>query len=94
MTVTATEFKARCLSLMDGVKRTHEPILITKHGEVVAQLVPPPSDEKPWLRLRGTGRIRGDLVSPAIAEAKIDAVTGREVRHGKRKKKNARHPPH
>ena len=39
--VTATEFKARCLSLMERVRKTRQPVLITKRGRAVAQLVPP-----------------------------------------------------
>ena len=38
-TVSATEFKAHCLALMDEVARTGDEIVITKHGKVVAKLV-------------------------------------------------------
>jgi prevent-host-death family protein len=40
MTVTVTELKAKCLSLVDQVQKTGHAILITKHGEIVAKLVP------------------------------------------------------
>lgn len=39
MEVTATEFKAKCLSLIDQVHGGGEPVVITKHGRVVAKLV-------------------------------------------------------
>ena len=39
MELTATEFKAKCLSLIDQVHAGGEPVVITKHGKVVAQLV-------------------------------------------------------
>ena len=39
-TIPAGEFKAKCLKLMDEVKELHQPIVITKHGKPVAQLVP------------------------------------------------------
>lgn len=46
-TVKASEFKAKCLQLMDDVARTGEPLIITKNGVPVAQLAPikqkPPS---------------------------------------------------
>lgn len=88
MTVTATEFKAKCLSFMDQVGETQEPVLITKHGEVVAQLVaPPPTQKKPWLALRGTGKIRGNIVSSTLNQSDFDCVTGRELQHGKRSKR-------
>lgn len=40
-TIQASEFKAKCLALLDEVARTGETIVITKHGEPVAKLVPP-----------------------------------------------------
>mgnify|MGYP001262103698 CR=1 FL=1 len=74
MTITATEFKARCLSLMERVRLTREPVLITKRGRVVAQLAPPPSEEKPWLRLRGSVVHMGDVISPVVSEEEIEAL--------------------
>ena len=75
MTITATEFKARCLSLMERVRRTHKPVLITKRGRVVAQLVPAPvEDAKPWLRLRGSVTHQGDVLSPVVADDEVHAL--------------------
>ncbi len=80
MTVTATEFKAKCLALMERVKKTHESVLITKRGEIVAQLAPAPtSATKPWLALRGSGKIHGDIVSPAMSDAEIDRYIREEA---------------
>jgi prevent-host-death family protein len=39
-TISAAEFKARCLTLMDDVNRTRETLVITKRGKPVARLVP------------------------------------------------------
>ena len=39
-TIAAGKFKARCLTLMDDVQATRQPILITKRGKPVAKLVP------------------------------------------------------
>jgi prevent-host-death family protein len=39
-TVKASEFKAKCLALMDEVARTGEPILVTKNGKPIAELRP------------------------------------------------------
>ena len=36
----ASEFKARCLKLMDEVQETGEEIIITKNGKPVSRLVP------------------------------------------------------
>ena len=38
--IIASEFKAKCLKIMDEVTATGEPAIITKHGVPVAQLVP------------------------------------------------------
>lgn len=38
--IKASEFKAKCLHLMDLVNQTHEEIIITKNGKPVSRLVP------------------------------------------------------
>lgn len=38
--IKASEFKAKCLHLMDEVKRTGEEFIITKNGKPVSKLVP------------------------------------------------------
>ncbi len=56
--VTATEFKAKCLRLLDEVNRTGEELVISKHGKPVARVVPE-NPKKPWLALRdGIDRLR------------------------------------
>lgn len=75
--VPISKFKATCLALLDRVKRTGEPILITRRGEPIAQVLPPPPQERPasWLgRLKGTGRIVGDIVGPATSEEEWEAL--------------------
>ena len=65
--VTISEFKTKCLALVDRVKKSGQPLLITKRGKPIAQVVPPPEGDKPrsWLGcMRGTGSIVGDIVSP------------------------------
>jgi prevent-host-death family protein len=39
--ITATQFKARCLRLLDEVAETGETLVITKHGRPVARVEPP-----------------------------------------------------
>lgn len=39
-TIQASEFKAKCLALMDQVARTGETIVVTKNGKPVAELRP------------------------------------------------------
>lgn len=38
--ISASEFKARCLELMDEVNASRSELVITKHGAAVARLVP------------------------------------------------------
>ena len=66
--MAAGQFKNRCLALMDEVQRTGQPILITKHGKPVAQLIPaaPPEDEI-FGRMAGKIKIIGDIISPVTA---------------------------
>ena len=51
--ITASQFKARCLRLLDEVAETGETLVVTKHGHPVARVVPPlgPDD------LRGSVKI-------------------------------------
>ncbi len=69
MIITATEFKAKCLELMDTVNRTGEVLQITKRGKVVAELHAP--DEK---KIYGPGfakgefTIIGDIMAPYDVE--------------------------
>jgi antitoxin (DNA-binding transcriptional repressor) of toxin-antitoxin stability system len=58
MEISATEFKAKCLALIDQVHSTREPVLIRKRGKIVAKLLPENDpDEKPWLATTSTSTI-------------------------------------
>ena len=81
MTFTASEFKAKCLSLMEHVRKSGESISITKRGVEVARLGPPKSKEKPWQRLKGSAQVLGDIVSPLLGDEDFDAFTGHELKH-------------
>lgn len=76
-TVPVSKFKATCLALLDKVKRTRKPILVTRKGEPLALVGPPPEPERPasWLgTFQASGRIVGDIVSPASDEREWDAL--------------------
>jgi len=63
--VSAGEFKARCLALMDDVRDTGGEYVITKRGVPVAKLVPVQTSRRRYLgSLKGTGKTLGDIVSP------------------------------
>lgn len=61
-TISAAEFKARCLTLMDDVNSTRETLVITKRGKPVARLVPAGKERRDFIgRLKGVIEIVGDL---------------------------------
>jgi prevent-host-death family protein len=63
--VAAAEFKAHCLGLLEEVRTTREPVLITKRGQPVAKLVPAGTSSDDFIgRLEGVIKIAGDIESP------------------------------
>lgn len=63
-TLTATEFKAKCLDILDRVgSRELEQVVITKRGKVVAVLVPPDAPAERVTRIWGF--LRDSVVIPA-----------------------------
>lgn len=72
-----SEFKATCLAVLKRVRLTGEPVLITRFGDPVAEIVPPSPPPRPaeWLgSMQGTARITGDLVSPVVDEDEWDVL--------------------
>ena len=68
-TITTSEFKAKCLKLMDEVAESGNQIVITKNGRPVSRIMP--YRNKPQMlfgRHRDKIRILGDIVSPMPAE--------------------------
>ncbi len=80
MKVSATEFKAKCLKLMDEVQKTHEPVVITKRGKPVARLVPVEPEESRFGYgcMAGTIKITGDIMAPIEGED-WEAALGEEA---------------
>ena len=68
-TIKASEFKAKCLKLMDEVAESGEEIVITKHGRPVSRLAPYKERPKSWFgRDRDIIEIHGDIVEPLDVE--------------------------
>ena len=64
-TIKASEFKAKCLSLMDDVAHSGEEIVVTKNGKPVSKLVPVKERPKELYGLhRGMWQLKDDLVEP------------------------------
>jgi prevent-host-death family protein len=65
--MTATEFRARCLRVMDEVREKRLVVLITKRGRPVAKLVPPDEPARDVFGcLVGKLEIVGDVERPVI----------------------------
>ena len=68
-TIKASEFKAKCLQLMDEVAESGEEIIITKYGRPVSKLIPYKERPKSFFGAdKGRMKIVGDIVSPMPAE--------------------------
>ena len=67
--VKASEFKAKCLALMDEVARTGEPVLVTKNGKPIAELRPHrPRSESAAGVWKDRLIVKGDIISPVGAD--------------------------
>jgi prevent-host-death family protein len=76
-TIPISRFKATCLAVLERVRRTGMPVVVTKRGEPIAEVVPPTPEAsgKPWLgAMRGTGRVVGDIVAPASEPDEWEAL--------------------
>lgn len=79
-TIKASEFKAKCLKLMDEVAETGEEIVITKNGRPVSKLVPCEDQPESWFgRDRDIIRIHGDIVGPMPREWWDDGDDGDDL---------------
>lgn len=68
-TIKASEFKAKCLKLMDEVAETGEPLVITKNGRPLAKLAPLGRGARSILGLHeGQIKILGDIISPVTLD--------------------------
>jgi prevent-host-death family protein len=63
-TIPAGEFKTKCLKLLDEVAASREPLVVTKIGKPVAQVVPMPAKTKLFGALKGSVIYEGDIISP------------------------------
>jgi prevent-host-death family protein len=66
--ISASEFKAKCLAILDEVAERGEVVTVLKRGRAVAQLVPaaPREEGYPQESLAGTVEILGDVVAPVL----------------------------
>jgi prevent-host-death family protein len=66
--VAISVFKAKCLGILEEVRKTRRPIRVTRFGKPVAEVVPPSPEKSGGRRLgcmAGTAEILGDIVGPS-----------------------------
>jgi prevent-host-death family protein len=66
----ASEFKAKCLAVMDEVAKSGQAVVVTKNGKPLVELVPHQAKQKRSLvgLLKGDLVIKGDIISPIDVE--------------------------
>ncbi|MGH9490931.1 MAG: type II toxin-antitoxin system Phd/YefM family antitoxin [Terriglobales bacterium] len=79
--IAISKFKATCLAILEQVRRTGRPVVVTRFGHPIAQIVPPrggPVQPQPagFGSLRDKIRILGDVVSPALDPEDSEAMRG------------------
>ncbi len=75
--IAISEFKAKCPALLEQVRRTRKPIRITRHGKIIAEVIPPTAvqDRAEWIAsMKDTFEIIGDVISPASDEDEWEAL--------------------
>jgi prevent-host-death family protein len=75
--IAISEFKAKCLAVLERVRKTKTPVLITRHGVPVAEIIPPSSvkERSAWIgSMKDSVEILGDIISPANEESEWEAL--------------------
>ena len=76
-TIKASEFKAKCLKLMDEVAASGEEIVITKNGHPVSRLAPYRTKPATLFGIdRGRIEVLGDIGEPVDVAWEAEADTG------------------
>jgi prevent-host-death family protein len=75
--IAISEFKAKCLGILEEVRKTRRPIRVTRFGKPVAEVIPPSPGKPEGRRLgcmAGTGQIIGDIVGSISDESEWEAT--------------------
>lgn len=76
--MAAGEFKAKCLAVIEQVKTSGEPVLITKRGKPVARLTSldelRPEKKSIMGRLKHMGVLHGNIVASEFSDAEWERI--------------------
>ena len=85
--IAISKFKATCLAVLERVRKTGKPILVTRFGQPIADITPAGASKK--IRLgggAGTLVILGDIVGPIGDESDWEAAQDPETEGAKKSK--------
>jgi prevent-host-death family protein len=67
--ISATEFKAKCLGLLDEVAASGQPLVVTKRGKPVARVTKASRAARPFFGgMRGQAEEVGDIINNTSGE--------------------------
>ena len=66
-TISVSEFKAKCLSVLQDVDKQKKRVIITKRGKPIAEVIPHESEDN-QIPLEDTVVFMGDILSPVADE--------------------------
>lgn len=86
--IAISKFKATCLAVLERVRKTGQPILVTRFGQAIAEIRPPslPRPVRHFGRHLGSGVILGDIVGPIGDESDWEAARNPEPGEGENQK--------
>lgn len=77
--IAISKFKATCLAVLEKVRQTGQPVLVTRRGEPIAEIVPasrPVRGKRKLGMFADSAKIVGDVISPAADEREWESVVG------------------
>ncbi len=77
MTISVTEFKARCLEILRDLEASGGVVEIERRGRIVARVFPATGDTAhdtaPWMRLRGSGELHAEPDESVLSDEDFEA---------------------
>ncbi len=79
--IAISKFKATCLAVLERVRKTGQPIRVTRFGQVIAEIKPPTALQpvRRFGRHIGSVEILGDIVGPIGDESDWEAARDPET---------------
>jgi prevent-host-death family protein len=76
--IAISKFKATCLAVLEKVKKTGQPVLVTRFGQPIAQILPAEASKRTPRLGTGVGSITilGDIVGPISDISDWEAARG------------------